>query len=115
MRYATFSAALAFVAAAAHAQPTDVPKHSCGAIPKMPGKTLMADKMVRRTFDNDVKTYGDCMKEYIDKRNAASKANLQAANDAIDEYNQSIKALNQAQDEMRTGKKDEASGGTKKY
>lgn len=113
MKRIALAAALAFVASAARAQPTDVPKHSCGAIPAMPGKTLMADKMVRRSFDNDVKTYGDCMKEYIDKRNAASKANLQAANDAIDEYNNSIKALNQAQNEMRTGKKDESE--PKKY
>ena len=109
MRYATIAAALAFsAAAAAQAQPAEVPKHSCGAIPKMPGRSLMADKMVRRGFDNDVKTYGDCMKDYIEKRNAASKANLQAANDAIDEYNAAIKALNAEQDQMRRGgKKDE--------
>ena len=113
MKYTAIAAAAAFWAAAASAQPSEVPKHTCGAVPKMPGRNLLADKMVRRNFDNDVKTYGDCMKDYVDKRQAASKAHLQAANDAIDEYNSSIKALNEEQQGLRPGGKKE--DGEKKY
>ena len=51
MSRALLASALTAASLAASAQPADVPRHNCGAAPQLPGRNLMADKMVRRTFD----------------------------------------------------------------
>ncbi|HYC38371.1 MAG TPA: hypothetical protein VEC19_18230 [Usitatibacter sp.] len=96
--------------------PADVPRHKCEPIPQMPAKSLMADRMVRRTFDNDLKLYKECMNGYLDQRNAAIKANQDAANAAINEYNGVMKSLADAQDSQKGGDAaPKTSGGSTKY
>jgi hypothetical protein len=90
-------AAAALGAASAFAQnaATDLPKPKCDK-PTMPGEMMRGDASVTKRFNRDVDTYEKCMKTYIDERQAAMKANETAANDAIKDYNETIKALNEA-------------------
>ena len=97
MKHLLFATALLAACATASAQQAaDVPKAKCEPVPQMPGQSLMADKMVRRTFDNDLKAYKECMTGYLDQRKAAIKANEEAANSAIGDYNGVMKALTEA-------------------
>ncbi len=88
------TALLAACATASAQQAVEVPKAKCEPVPQMPSRVMMADKMVRRTFDNDLKAYKECMTGYLDQRKAAIKANEDAANAAINDYNGVMKALN---------------------
>lgn len=98
MKRTLLAAALAAAAAGALAQaPTDVPPPRCEPKPVVPGREMLKDRMVKRMFDADLKAYKDCMTAYLDQRKAAIKAHEQAANDAINEYNAVMKALNEAQ------------------
>lgn len=76
--------------------PVDVPKHKCGTAPEVPGMTVGQDRMVKQRFEREMKEYQGCMKSYVAERNAHAKANFDAANKAIDEYNNAMKALNEA-------------------
>jgi len=69
--------------ATANAMPA-VPPHNCVA-PEYPGKD--ASKLRVDKFNQDYKTYGDCMKKYVDDTNKWVKAAAELANKAIDEYN----------------------------
>lgn len=86
--------AVAFSQAAA---PADIPKPKCEPKPSLPGPRMMEDARVRKNFQNDVETYKNCMKAYADDRAAVAKANTDAGNAAIDEYNNTMKALQDAQ------------------
>ena len=94
-----FAAALLIgLSAAASAQtPTDVPKHKCEPKPMMPGPRMMEEPNVRRNFQKDVDTYRGCMKAYADERAATAKAHTDAGNAAITEYNETMKAIKDAQ------------------
>ena len=63
----------------------------------------MADKMVRRTFDNDLKAYKECMTAYLDTRKATIAANTEAANAAINDFNAVMKKLNEASGDGASG------------
>ena len=104
MRHLFLATALLAACATASAQSTvEVPKAKCEPVPVMPAKSLMADKMVRRTFDNDLKTYKECMNGYLDQRKAAIAANTDAANAAINEFNGVMKKLNEAAGNTESG------------
>ena len=104
MRHLFLATALLAACATASAQPTvEVPKAKCEPVPVMPARTLMADKMVRRTFDNDLKTYKECMNGYLDQRKAVIAANTEAANAAINEYNGVMKKLSEAAGDTQGG------------
>lgn len=90
------TALLAACATASAQQAVEVPKPRCEPVPVMPARSLMADKMVKRTFDNDLKNYKDCMTGYLDQRKAVIAANTEAANAAINDFNAVMKALNDA-------------------
>jgi hypothetical protein len=75
------------VAQSNDAKAPDVPKPNCGAAPELPGNTLMQEDVVRKRFQNDVKKYTECIKAYSAEREAAIKANRDAANQAVNEYN----------------------------
>jgi hypothetical protein len=75
----------------------DVPKPKCEPIPEHPGRLGMTVESKRKKFNNDVKNYQDCMKAYLDLRNATMKANQEAANVAIENYNALMKKLNDEQ------------------
>jgi len=92
MKRHCLAAALAFACGAALAQApaAAVPKVSCEPKPVLP---MINDKMVQRNFDRDLKAYKDCIKVYVDAREAAIKANQEAANAAINEYNALLSSL----------------------
>ena len=83
--------------ALAHQPDADIPKHKCEPKPVLPGPRLMEDASVRKRFQRDVETYKTCMKSYADERAAAAKAQTDAGNAAITEYNETMKALQDAQ------------------
>jgi len=58
--------------------------HNCVA-PEYPGKD--ASKLRVENFNRDYKTYGECIKKYVDENNKWVKAAAEAGNKAIDEYN----------------------------
>lgn len=83
--------------AALAAAPADVPKHRCEPKPVLPGQRMMQDESVRKRFQRELEAYKTCMKEYLDERNAAAKAHGEAAAQAVEEYNATMKALQDAQ------------------
>jgi hypothetical protein len=88
---------LAFAAGAQANTPTDVPKHKCEPKPELPGQRMMQEPTVRNNFKRDIDAYKNCMKAYADERAAVAKAHTDAGNAAITEYNETMKALNDAQ------------------
>lgn len=94
----TLAAALLLGAAAAQANtPTDVPKHKCEPKPQLPGQRMMQEPNVAKNFKRELDAYRTCMKAYADERAAVAKAHTDAGNAAINEYNDTMKALNDAQ------------------
>jgi hypothetical protein len=57
----------------------------------------MEDASVRKRFQRELEEYKNCMKAYADERAAAAKAHTDAGNAAINEYNDTMKALQDAQ------------------
>ena len=92
---------LAGVSSAAFAQqapaPVDIPKHKCEPKPQLPMRTMMGDPNTRKRFQKEIDEYKTCMKVYADDRAAAAKAHTDAGNTAINEYNDTMKALQDAQ------------------
>ena len=78
-------------------QTADVPRHKCEPRPVMPGQRMMEDNSVRKRFQREIDTYKSCMKAYADERAASAKAHTDAGNAAIGEYNDTMKALQDAQ------------------
>jgi hypothetical protein len=75
----------------------DVPRHKCDPRPVLPGQRMMEEPTVRKNFQRDVDAYKTCIKVYAEERAAAAKANTDAGNAAITEYNETMKALQDAQ------------------
>ena len=79
----------------------EIPQPKCGTPPPLPGDRMMEDNSIRRRFERETKTYGDCMKAYVAERQASikalqeqAKAHEQAANAAVIEYNATMKKYN---------------------
>jgi hypothetical protein len=83
--------------AALAADPPQVPKHKCEPKPVLPGPTLRRDAMVVKRFQREIDEYKNCMKAYADDRAAHSKAHTEAGNAAINEYNATMKEIQEAQ------------------
>lgn len=83
--------------AAVAAEPPEVPKHKCEPKPVLPGPAMRRDAMVVKRFQRDLDAYKDCMRAYADERAAAAKAHTDAGNAAINEYNETVKAISEAQ------------------
>ncbi len=87
----------AFATASLAAEPVDVPRHKCEPKPVLPGAALRRDAMVVKRFQRELDEYKNCMRAYADERSAAAKAHTEAGNAAINEYNETIKAIQEAQ------------------
>jgi hypothetical protein len=94
--------ALAAIALAATAQEQpqinfpSVPPNNC-VKPELPGSN--ATQSLMRKFNENYKTYGECIKKYIDGAKALADAALAAGNAAVGDYNkltEEIKAHNEA-------------------
>jgi hypothetical protein len=81
----------------AFAQPVDVPKPKCEPKPAFPGPRMREDPTVMRNFKRDHDKYKECMMAYLEERKAVMKANEVAANAAVEDFNATMKALNEAQ------------------
>jgi hypothetical protein len=82
---------------AAFAQQAEIPKPKCDPKPTLPGPRMREDNTAMRIFKRDHDKYKECMTAYLDERKAVIKANEAAANAAVDEFNATMKALNDAQ------------------
>ena len=114
MNRITFAAAalLAGAAALANAQTApEVPKHKCEPKPVLPGARLMEDASVRKRFQRDIDAYKTCMKAYADERATMAKAHTDAGNAAINEYNDTMKAMQDAQSGSSGTKETQKEGG----
>jgi hypothetical protein len=76
----------------AQAQP-EVPKFKCEPRPELPGERMMEEVSVRKRFQSDLDAFKKCMNNYLDERKAVIKANENAANAAIEDYNATMKKL----------------------
>ncbi len=61
--------------------------------PEYPGR--LADQSKIDRFNKKYKAYGDCMRKFIDEQSAISKAAADAGNNAINEFNAYVKAVNE--------------------
>ena len=91
------AALLAAGLAQAHPAAPEVPKHKCDPKPQAPMRALLNDNATRKKFQREMDEYKNCMKAYADERNAAARAHSEAGNAAINEYNDTMKALQEAQ------------------
>jgi hypothetical protein len=89
-------AALMAAGAALAEQNAEVPKPKCEPKPVYPGMRMREDASAMRAFKRDHDKYKDCMTAYLDERKAAIKAHQDAANAAVEEFNATMKALNDA-------------------
>ena len=96
MKRFAVAAAFAF-AAAMPAAYADVPKPKCEPKPEYPGRLAMQSDNKRRAFERDLKTYQECINAYLAERKAAMKAEEDAANTTITEYNALMKKINDDQ------------------
>jgi hypothetical protein len=102
MKRITLAAAALLACALANGQQPaapEVPKHKCEPKPTLPGQRLLQEESVRKRFARDVEAYKVCMKAYADERAAVAKAHTDAGNTAINEYNDTMKALQDAQNQ----------------
>ena len=93
----TLAALLAAAAANAQAPAPEVPKHKCEPKPQAPMRALMNDNATRKKFQREIDEYKNCMKAYSEERAAAARAHQEAGNAAINEYNETMKALQESQ------------------
>ena len=80
--------------ALAQAPASGVPQPKCPK-PQVPGEMMRSEASVTKRFNQDVDNWQKCMKSYIDERQAVMKANEEAANAAIKDYNDTVKSLNE--------------------
>lgn len=96
-RFAVAAAAFAFVAGVPFAASAEVPKPKCEPKPEYPGRLAMQSDNRRRAFERDLKAYQECINAYLAERKAAMKAEEDAANQTITEYNALMKKINDDQ------------------
>ena len=101
MKHLVLAAALALGSSTVLAQNVETPKHKCEPKPEFPGRSGMQAELRRSRFEKDLANYKTCMMAFIEERKAVLKANEAAANAAIQEFNATMKALNEAQEAAR--------------
>ena len=83
-------------ASVAHAQDAGAvtpPKHNC-KLAEWPGN-LASDRQ-KAQWRKEMESYGTCIKQYVAQQQNNAEAFVKAGNAAIDEYNNAIKAANEA-------------------
>ena len=98
MKRFVIASALALAANVPLAQ-AEVPKNKCEPKPEYPGRLAMQSDNRRKAFERELKTYQECINNYLAERKAAMKAEEDAANSTIAEYNEAMKKINDAQKE----------------
>jgi hypothetical protein len=107
MKHAVFAAVLAALAFPAFAaDKVEVPKPGCDPKPEFPGHLAMQSDTRRKNFQHEMDKYKECMVAYIDQRKATAQANTEAANGAVDEFNTTMKKINEGIAAAREQEKD---------
>jgi hypothetical protein len=97
MKRFAVAAAFAFAACLPVAATADVPKPKCEPTPQYPGRLAMQSENRRKAFERDLKNYQECVNTYLADRKAAMKAEEDAANTTISDYNALMKKINEDQ------------------
>ncbi|HEX3063522.1 MAG TPA: hypothetical protein VHP55_12635 [Usitatibacter sp.] len=97
MKRFAVAAAFAFAASLPFARAADVPKPKCEPKPEYPGRLAMQSDNRRKAFERDLKNYQECINTYLAERKAAMKAEEDAANNTIADYNALMKKINDDQ------------------
>jgi hypothetical protein len=96
MKQVILAAVLAAFAFPVHAaDPVQAPKPACDPKPEFPGHLAMQSDTRRKQFQKQMDTYKECMVAFIDQRKATAQANTEAANAAVDEFNTTMKKINE--------------------
>jgi hypothetical protein len=87
------------VVPAAH---VEVAKWSCEPKPVFPGGAAMrAMENKRKQYERDIENYKKCMLGYMEERKAMHESNTAMHKAAIDEYNATMKSINDAMEANR--------------
>jgi hypothetical protein len=70
-----------------------VAKANCGAKPEYPGKLAMQSDLRRNSFKREVDKYKECMLAYVEEHKQQQKAHFDAANGAIQDFNETMKKI----------------------
>jgi hypothetical protein len=102
MKRITIAAALALCFAIPAVQAADPPApvvapSKCEPKPEYPGKLALQSENRVKSFRKELDAYKDCINAYLAERKVAVKANEDAANATIAEYNAVMKKINEAQ------------------
>jgi hypothetical protein len=92
--------ALCFAIPAVHAAdpaPVTVAPPKCDPKPEYPGRLAMQSDNRANAFRKELDVYKTCMSDYLTVRKATIKANEDASNGAISDYNAVMKKINDAQ------------------
>jgi len=71
---------------------TPVPRPACTKPGEFPGG--LASENQRRNWQKGYVEYVDCLKKFISEQQAIAEPHVKASNDAINEYNEGVKAYN---------------------
>lgn len=69
-----------------------VPRPACTKPGEFPGN--LASDNQRRSWQKSYVDYVDCLKKFIGEQQALAEPHVKASNDAINEYNEGVKAYN---------------------
>src|SRR4029450_13778019 len=90
--------------APAAASTANIPKHNCQKPGDVPSPNMASDNQ-RRAWQRDYAAWGDCMKKFITEQQAAAEPYNKAANAAIDDYNNTVKLLNEQVEKLKDAAK----------
>ena len=79
-------------AAAPTAAAAPVPRPACTKPGQFPGS--LASENQKRIWQKSYVEYVDCLKKFIGEQQALAEPHVKASNDAINEYNEGVKAYN---------------------
>ena len=93
MKRIILAAAVAALSQFSPAQAADVPKAQCSPKPEYPGHLAMQSETRRASFKKEIDTYRNCINKFVDDHKAAMKAEEEAINATINDYNDTMKKI----------------------
>ena len=71
-----------------------IAKHQCVS-PEVPGRLASVNR--QKNFNKEVETYKNCLMQFREERNKVARANVEAGNAAVEEFNVFIAEMKKAQ------------------
>ncbi len=71
-----------------------IAKHACTS-PEVPGRLASVNR--QKSFNKEVEAYKNCLMQFRDERNKIARANVEAGNAAVEEFNVFIAEMKKAQ------------------